>query len=100
MKQQPGFISTQLHRGTAGSTTLVNVAVWESARALGRGLQLARVPTKPGALSGEQRRDATRLREGRGSGNLRGLRGGARVVAEQTRKRESPRSRRDTRGGR
>jgi hypothetical protein len=25
----------QLHRGTAGSTTFVNVALWESARALG-----------------------------------------------------------------
>jgi heme-degrading monooxygenase HmoA len=36
MKQQPGFISTQLHQGTAGSTTFVNVAVWESAQALGR----------------------------------------------------------------
>jgi quinol monooxygenase YgiN len=36
MRQQPGFISTQLHRGTAGSTTFINVAVWESARALGR----------------------------------------------------------------
>lgn len=36
MKQQPGCISTQLHRGTAGSTTFINVAVWESARALGR----------------------------------------------------------------
>jgi heme-degrading monooxygenase HmoA len=35
MKSQPGFISTQLHRGIAGSTTFVNVAVWESARALG-----------------------------------------------------------------
>jgi heme-degrading monooxygenase HmoA len=35
MKRQPGFISTQLHRGTAGSTTFINVAVWESARALG-----------------------------------------------------------------
>ena len=35
MKQQPGFISAQLHCGTAGSTTLVNVAVWESAAALG-----------------------------------------------------------------
>jgi heme-degrading monooxygenase HmoA len=34
MKQQPGFISTQLHRGTAGSTTFINVAVWESARTL------------------------------------------------------------------
>ena len=34
MKRQPGFISTQMHRGTAGSTTFVNVAVWESAAAL------------------------------------------------------------------
>ncbi len=34
MKRQPGFISTQLHRGIAGSTTFVNVAVWESAEAL------------------------------------------------------------------
>jgi len=38
MKQQPGFVSAQLHRGTAGSTTFVNVAVWESARALGQAL--------------------------------------------------------------
>ena len=36
MKQQRGFISTQLHRGIAGSTTFVNMAVWESAAALGR----------------------------------------------------------------
>jgi len=35
MKRQPGFISTQLHRGTAGSNTFVNIAVWASARALG-----------------------------------------------------------------
>jgi heme-degrading monooxygenase HmoA len=35
IKQQQGFISTQLHRGTAGSTTFVNVAVWESTRSLG-----------------------------------------------------------------
>ncbi len=34
-KRQPGFISTQLHRGTAGSSAFVNVAVWESSRALG-----------------------------------------------------------------
>ena len=33
MKQQPGFISTQLHQGTAGSSTFVNVAVWESPQA-------------------------------------------------------------------
>jgi quinol monooxygenase YgiN len=30
MKQQPGFISTQLHRGIAGSCTFINYAVWES----------------------------------------------------------------------
>jgi heme-degrading monooxygenase HmoA len=36
MKEQPGFISAQMHRGTAGSNTFVNVAEWESAGALGR----------------------------------------------------------------
>ena len=30
MKQQPGFISTQLHQGIAGSTVFMNYAVWES----------------------------------------------------------------------
>jgi heme-degrading monooxygenase HmoA len=30
MKQQPGFISTQLHRGIAGSGAFLNYAVWES----------------------------------------------------------------------
>lgn len=30
-KQQPGFISAQLHRGIGGSTTFVNYVVWESA---------------------------------------------------------------------
>ncbi len=34
MKRQPGFISAQMHRGIAGSTTFVNIAVWESAQAL------------------------------------------------------------------
>jgi quinol monooxygenase YgiN len=29
-KQQPGLISTQLHRGIAGSGIFVNYAVWES----------------------------------------------------------------------
>jgi heme-degrading monooxygenase HmoA len=36
MKQQRGYISTQLHRGVGGSTTFINVAVWESAQALAR----------------------------------------------------------------
>jgi heme-degrading monooxygenase HmoA len=30
MKQQPGFISTQLHRATGESATYLNYAVWES----------------------------------------------------------------------
>lgn len=30
MKGQPGFISTQLHRGIAGSGIFLNYAVWES----------------------------------------------------------------------
>ncbi len=30
LKAKPGFISTQLHRGVAGSSTFLNVAVWES----------------------------------------------------------------------
>jgi heme-degrading monooxygenase HmoA len=32
-KQQPGFISAQLHRGIAGSSLFLNYAVWESAEA-------------------------------------------------------------------
>ena len=30
MKSQPGYISTQLHQGIAGSTVFLNYAVWES----------------------------------------------------------------------
>ncbi len=30
MKCQPGFISTQLHRGIAGSHVFLNYAVWQS----------------------------------------------------------------------
>jgi heme-degrading monooxygenase HmoA len=33
LKQQPGFISTQLHRGIGGSGVFVNHAVWESVQA-------------------------------------------------------------------
>ncbi|MFY9566407.1 MAG: antibiotic biosynthesis monooxygenase family protein [Nitrososphaeraceae archaeon] len=35
-KQQPGFISAQLHRGIAGSGTFINYAVWESTAHLKR----------------------------------------------------------------
>ena len=30
LEAKPGFISTQLHRGVAGSSTFLNVAVWET----------------------------------------------------------------------
>ena len=30
MKQQPGYISTQLHQGIAGSTVFMNYALWRS----------------------------------------------------------------------
>jgi len=33
MKRQPGFISTQLHRGIGDSATCLNYAVWESTAA-------------------------------------------------------------------
>lgn len=29
MKSQPGFISTQLHQGLAGSSTILNYAIWQ-----------------------------------------------------------------------
>ena len=29
MKQQPGYISTQLHKGLAGSSTFINYAIWQ-----------------------------------------------------------------------
>ena len=30
LKQKPGFISTQLHRGIGGSCVFINYALWES----------------------------------------------------------------------
>ena len=30
MRQQPGYISTQMHKGIGGSPTFVNYAIWES----------------------------------------------------------------------
>lgn len=29
MKKQPGYISTQLHKGLAGSSTFLNYAIWK-----------------------------------------------------------------------
>ena len=33
LKTKPGYISAQLHRGVAGSTTFLNTAIWESVSA-------------------------------------------------------------------
>ena len=38
MKAQPGFVSLQMHTGTAGSRLLMNVAIWESTEALAKAL--------------------------------------------------------------
>jgi quinol monooxygenase YgiN len=38
MKAQPGFVSLQMHQGTAGSQLFLNVAVWESTEALAKAL--------------------------------------------------------------
>jgi quinol monooxygenase YgiN len=53
-RQQPGFISAQLHRGIAGSSTFINYAVWESTAHLKRavnnvGLQ-ARLSEYPASI--------------------------------------------------
>ena len=32
MKAQPGYISTQLHQGIAGSSTFLNYAVWQDVK--------------------------------------------------------------------
>lgn len=35
-KEQPGYISTQLHRGIAGSGVFINYAVWETTEEFAR----------------------------------------------------------------
>lgn len=36
MKGQQGFVSLQMHQGTAGSQLFMNVAIWESTEALAK----------------------------------------------------------------
>jgi heme-degrading monooxygenase HmoA len=36
MQRQPGYVSTQPHRGVAGSTTFINVAAWSRSRRCAR----------------------------------------------------------------
>ncbi|MGW2697455.1 antibiotic biosynthesis monooxygenase family protein [Streptomyces sp. NPDC001296] len=38
MKAQPGFVSLQMHQGTAGSQLFMNIAIWESTEALAKAL--------------------------------------------------------------
>lgn len=38
MKAQPGFVSLQMHQGTARSRLMMNVAIWESTEALAKAL--------------------------------------------------------------
>ena len=46
MKQQPGFISTQLHRGVAENSTFINYAVWESTSQFKRALNNSQFQAK------------------------------------------------------
>lgn len=49
MKSCAGCISTQLHRGTGGANTLVNIAIWESTSALLSAFMSAEFQEKAGA---------------------------------------------------
>ena len=46
MKLQPGFISTQLHRGIGGSSVFLNYAVWESTEHFTRAFSQPEFQTK------------------------------------------------------
>ena len=39
MREQPGYISTQMHKGIGGSPTFVNYAVWENVESFRRAFQ-------------------------------------------------------------
>jgi len=73
MKQQPGFIATQLHRGTAGSTTFNQRGRLGIGPGAGPGVRLAGVPGPRRALPRQHRRRAARVHQGRRAGYLRGL---------------------------
>jgi quinol monooxygenase YgiN len=45
-KQQPGFISAQLHRGIGGSGIFVNYAIWESTGHLKKALNNIDIQTR------------------------------------------------------
>ncbi len=58
MKRQPGYISTQLHRGNGGSCVFLNYALWESSCALSSGIHPPGVHGRVGGLSVERGRVA------------------------------------------
>jgi hypothetical protein len=43
-KEQPGFISTQLHKGIGGSGAFINYAVWESAACFKKAVSIVMDP--------------------------------------------------------
>ena len=47
-KQQPGFISTQLHRGIGGSCVFINYAVWESTELFKKAFKNAELQSRLG----------------------------------------------------
>jgi quinol monooxygenase YgiN len=48
-KQQPGYISTQLHRGIGESGTFINYAVWESVAHFKKAVSNVIDPKNPGS---------------------------------------------------
>jgi heme-degrading monooxygenase HmoA len=94
MKQQPGFISTQLHRGIGGSRVFLNYAVWESSEHFKRAFQPSRVPIAPWALPGQHPRVAAPVPEAGDAGHLRVLAEGLLANPAVSASRRPPRSRR------
>jgi len=73
MKEQPGFISAQLHRGTVGSTTFINVAVWERAGALGRAFSSPEFQARAARYPERTVAAPARVHQDRGPGHLHRL---------------------------
>ena len=66
-KEQPGFISTQLHRGIGGSGTFVNYAVWESAAHFKKAVNNVMNPV---CVSSQHRGISTSIQESCGTWDL------------------------------
>lgn len=74
MKLQPGFISTQLHRGIGESTCYLNYAVWEINCSFPGCIHESRVPGEDFGLSVFGRGNPAPVPKGRRSGCLRCIR--------------------------